>query len=113
MGDEVEEVQVKNNINEKIDLIEIEMHLENLFSDLNAKESHKDLEQRKNDLVDWLRKNRLPVKLETHDSISVINILDTVFIKPPYRQDSCESTNEIILDKVRNLVSNLQHQNHQ
>ena len=63
--------------------------------------THLDLDKRRAELVAWLSKNRLPVKL---DEQNVINILDTVFIRAPYSLDDCQSTNEIILDKVRQLV---------
>jgi len=59
------------------------------------------VKKRKTDLLTWLQKNHLPVKLTPNDEI---NILDTVYIKSPYNLNSCLSTNEIILDKVRNLI---------
>ena len=52
-------------------------------------------------LIDWLNKNHLPIKL---DDKMTINILDSIFIMPPYKQEDCVSTNEIILDKVRKLL---------
>ncbi len=59
------------------------------------------IEKRKNALIMWLQKNHLPAILSSKDEI---NILDTVYIKPPYDLNSCLSINEIILDKVRNLI---------
>ncbi len=60
-----------------------------------------------NELVEWLKKNHLPIKLEKDiNEKTIINILDSVYIKWPYRADNCESTNEIILDKVRKLITN-------
>jgi hypothetical protein len=60
-----------------------------------------------NELVEWLKKNHLPIKLvKDNDDKMKINILDSVFIKWPYRSENCESTNEIILDKVRKLIQN-------
>jgi hypothetical protein len=55
-------------------------------------------------LVDWLKENHLPVELDSDDSI---NILNTVYIRPPYGVKNCESNNEIILDKIQNLVLQL------
>ena len=67
-----------------------------------------ELSDRRERLVEWLKKNRLPVKIEPEKNEQfTINILDTVFIKAPYFKESCESTNEMILDKVRKLVENL------
>ncbi len=68
-------------------------------------------EDRMKNLVAWLEKNRLPVTVEQHNS--VINILNTVFIRPPYEADDCESLNELILDKIRQLVLDFDKQNKQ
>lgn len=70
-----------------------------------------ELTQARDRLVKWLEKNRLSVKLEEGDknqaaAAVVINILDSVFIHAPYTAESCVSTNEIILNRVRNLINN-------
>ena len=66
---------------------------------------------RMENLVSWLEKNRLPVTVDQHNS--VINILDTVYIRPPYQADDCQSLNELILDKIRQLVLDFEKQNKQ
>jgi hypothetical protein len=79
-----------------------------LFEDLTASSDQtEDLEKRMHDMVDWMKKNHLPVKLEEFEKSKYrINILDSVFIRSPFTIESCESTNEIILDKVRQLIKN-------
>jgi len=90
---------------------------ENLKDLLNASKSAKtkkvetNSEDRMKNLVVWLEKNRLPVTFEQQNS--VINILNTVFIRPPYEADDCESLNELILDKIRQLVLDFDKQNKQ
>ncbi len=95
-----------------VDLIEessqpkLELDLEKIFdqiqdSELKIETSSASLDTRLLDLVEWLKRSHLPVKL---DDESVVNILDTVFIKWPYQPDNCHSTNEIILDRVRKLI---------
>ena len=93
-----------------------ETDLEAVFSSETADQLTKPLvsldssaiERRRDQLIDWLRnRNQLPVKLEPNASIS---ILDTVFIRAPYGLDNCESMNEIIMDKVRNLVKSFDDQ---
>lgn len=53
-------------------------------------------------LVEWLKRNHIPAKLD--DKRDSIEILDSVSIRSPFRVSDCQSTNEIILDKIRNLV---------
>jgi hypothetical protein len=98
IGEEVKNIEIWEaetpKVKEKID---------NLFSQKNefVQESHLNVEEIRDNLVEWLKKNYLPVKVEN----SKINILDTVYITSPFRVENCQSTNEIILDKVRNLIS--------
>ena len=59
-------------------------------------------------LVAWLERHRLPVKLEknpSNENLSIINILDSVYIYPPYEISNAVSKNEIILNRIRNLMS--------
>ncbi|CAF0765142.1 unnamed protein product [Brachionus calyciflorus] len=119
MGEEVAQVKILpvTDIDENT-YSSIQNKLHSLFSesvglDQNLKAeliNEEFLIKRRNELIKWLNKNRLPVKLDTYENnenLSVINILDTVFIKPPYEEQTCESTNEIILDRVQNLIKNL------
>ena len=72
-----------------------------------------DIIETRDKLVEWFRKNRLDVKLENEQSSRlldqedriVLNIMDSVYIHPPYRAENCVSTNEIVLNRVRNLIN--------
>lgn len=126
MEDHVDEINLATDSNDYSDLSNVvESEFNRLFSsaeldqnpNLKAKETEKDLTQeqvdkRRKDLVDWFIKNRLPVKLDDpNETNPVISILDTVYIKAPYQINNCQSTNEIILDKIRQLVKNLPQTN--
>jgi hypothetical protein len=83
---------------------ELTQNLDYLFKNKSNVSNSSDLKSRREEIIDWLIKNHLPVKLESND---VINILDIVYIRQPYSIEDCESTNEIILDRVRQLVLKL------
>ena len=104
-GDEVDKIEILEN-NETNNLEGI-FNKENKNT-LNEQESNVILSNDYfNDLVEWLKNNHLPIKLEKDfNDKMIINILDSVYIKWPYRSENCESTNEIILDKVRKLIAN-------
>ena len=108
MGDEIEAIEVKNTKETSSNLEEF----------LGAFKGSKSIDEEKIEninrvekLVKWLEANRLPVKLEYSNSNSkqtpVVNILDTVFIKSPYKAEQCESTNEVILDRIRQLINQI------
>ncbi len=105
MIDEIEDVSLAFQSSVDCDKEKIKSELDKLFSHkvYHEKETTS-LVERRNELIAWLNKNRLPVKI---DQNNVINILDSVFIQAPYDLDNCQSTNEIILDKVRQLVQSL------
>ncbi len=105
MSDEIESVTLELSTCLDSDKNKIKTELSGLFSHKVTHEHEASiLTERRNDLVAWLEKNRLPVRLDPNN---VINILDSVFVQAPYDLDSCQSTNEIILDKVRQLVKSL------
>jgi hypothetical protein len=105
MSDEIESVTLELSTSLDSDKNKIKTELSGLFSHKVTHEHEASiLTERRNDLVAWLEKNRLPVRLDPNN---VINILDSVFVQAPYDLDSCQSTNEIILDKVRQLVKSL------
>lgn len=113
MGEEVKSVRILPSPVQDANLEKlITEKLETMFSESDQMAFGQDTEsitKRRENLVEWLQKNRLPVKIEPEEgsSFPVINILDTVQIRAPYQEKNCESTNEIILDKVRNLVKSL------
>ena len=108
MRDEIVDIEMVDQVVEVKDLNELFLDYQKKVNTLESNEE--DTIERRGRLIEWLKKNRLPVKLvidNVNDRNHMINILDTVFIKPPYFVENCESTNEIILDKVRKLVENL------
>lgn len=65
--------------------------------------SDEEMEKRRGDLKNWLEKNRLPVQ-ESGETLKIANALD---IFPPYTPESCQSNNEVILSRVRNIIKSL------
>ncbi len=84
-------------------------NLKKLLRTSKSTNVEKNLENRRQNLVSWFEKNRLPVTVEQGNS--VINIFNTVYIRMPYHSDDCESFNELILDKIRQLVIDFDKQN--
>ncbi|RNA39542.1 gem-associated 6 [Brachionus plicatilis] len=113
MGEEVKSVKILPSPVQDANLQQLILEkLETLFSDSDQEQLQPTVElitRRRDQLVDWLQKNRLPLKIESAEGsdFPIINILDTVQIRAPYEEKNCESTNEIILDKVRSLIKNL------
>jgi hypothetical protein len=103
-----EEIQRIDILDQPENSTSITKQLDVLFEDTATTVTDiQNLDKRMHDMVDWMKKNHLPVKLETDENSKFkINILDSVFIKPPFTIESCESTNEIVLDKVRQLINN-------
>ena len=62
------------------------------------------LKNRRDKLLASLGKQHLPFKEE---SSNVIKVLNCVEVHPPFSPESCFSANEIILSKVKKLVSEL------
>ena len=60
--------------------------------------------QRKESLMDWLKENQLQVQ-DCHTFLSVQNGM--AVIKPPYTVHGCQSSNEIVLDRIRNIICTL------
>ena len=83
--------------------------LDQLFL-LNGNDNFIDLTQdnsaQRDKVMDWLLKHRLPVEISKDDS-SILSLSDVLYIKPPYTKDCCISTNEIVLDRVQNLLKQM------
>ncbi|EDO31592.1 predicted protein [Nematostella vectensis] len=62
-----------------------------------------DLEKRKSNVVRWLEKNRLSVTVEDE----LVCVLGVLCIEPPYNQESCRSSNVIILQRIQKLIQNM------
>lgn len=103
MKHEIENIQLQD----KSDLPDFDT--EKIFStkfQSNKSQVYKDKIER---VIGLLEKNRLPVKVELAEDnkSTILSILDTVRIRSPYGPDECESTNELILDRIRQLLSGL------
>ena len=65
--------------------------------------SPEDLEKRKNSLKKWLEKNHIPIT-EQRDSQKTLCVAGVLTIDPPYGPENCNSSNEIILSRVQDLI---------
>ncbi|XP_003216146.1 gem-associated protein 6 isoform X2 [Anolis carolinensis] len=65
--------------------------------------SHEELDQKKNSLKSWLEKNHIPVE-EQGELQSTLCVAGVLTINPPYGPKDCNSSNEIILSRVQQLV---------
>jgi len=114
LNENIESVEIIPSEVDDEKIVLIHSKLDSLFSidspEPKTSRSRLDLIETRNKLVEWLEKNRLQVKLdkesEESDEHLIINILDSVYIHPPYDIKNCISNNEIVLNRVRNLMSN-------
>ncbi|KAJ8798457.1 hypothetical protein J1605_016736 [Eschrichtius robustus] len=99
MGHAVQTVEIVNegdhSVREKL------MHLF-MSGDCKAY-SPEDLEKRKNSLKKWLEKNHIPIT-EEGDSRRTLCVAGVLTIDPPYGPENCNSSNEIILSRVQDLI---------
>ena len=65
-----------------------------------------ELQKRRANLVDWLNKNRVPILDDSTESKNV-KVIGGLVIEPPYDMDSCKGTNEIVLNRIRKLISSM------
>ena len=65
-----------------------------------------ELQKRRANLVDWLNKNRVPIIDDSAES-KIVKVLGGLVIEPPYDMDSCKGTNEIVLNRIRKLISSM------
>jgi len=68
--------------------------------------SAQELMSRRDKLKEWLEKNRIPVSISGQDQQS-LSVFEALVIRPPYNENSCLSTNEIILLRVKTLIKNM------
>ena len=64
-------------------------------------ENHIDVKKRKSELKEYLLKHQLSVKEDSKENLIV---QDLVSIVSPYMPINCEGTNQIVLDRIKNLV---------
>lgn len=101
------EANIVDSIQEKLNASLIDSDSES-SPHLHANTTRPGIAESRNRLVSWLEKNRLPVKLDKNSSDEnhpIINILDSVYIYPPYEIKNAISKNEIILNRIRSLMS--------
>lgn len=67
------------------------------------------LKKRRLAVIDLFSKNHINLKSHTNngDESDVLSIFDSVFIKPPYKVESCFGQNVIALNRVKRLISDL------
>lgn len=58
---------------------------------------------RRRKLLSWLQTNMIPI---TEDG-EVLRLKDVLTIYPPYNSNNCMSKNEIILEKIQNLITSM------
>ncbi|XP_076816194.1 gem-associated protein 6-like [Clavelina lepadiformis] len=95
LGHAVREVLVKDMPNK-----DMKNRLDELLESKEPDHSPEVLEERKQKVVAWLLENRFPVKANG-DIISVANALE---IMPPYSASSCQTGNEVILNRIQRLL---------
>lgn len=110
--DNIEHIEIKSNDENKAINTNIESLFKSTAPQTKMTRSKEDLIESRNQLINWLEKNRLPVKLENlpdtgeENNKLLINILDMVYIHPPYDIENCMSTNEIVLNRVKYIMKN-------
>lgn len=61
------------------------------------------MEASKESVIEWLSNHQLTVSEEAEEVISIQGGL--VKVRRPYRVDDCESSNVIVLDRIRSLLA--------
>ena len=77
-----------------------------LFKPKQESLSVSEMKEKQKKLKSWFLKNRLPVT-ETGENSEILSISDAVTIQPPYEEENCFSTNEIILGKIQGLIKTM------
>lgn len=72
----------------------------------NLNLNEEDLNRRKLKLKAWLEKHRLPVTLGGISG-QYLTVADAITVQSPYTEDSCISTNEIVLSRIQGLIKNM------
>lgn len=99
MRSEFEDVKVLKEVDP-----EMKSMLQNLYA---VDKSHlaMDVVVRKQSLVNWVKKHRLPLR-EHEDGKSLV-VMGLITIYPPFIADSCSGTNIKVLGKIRDLVEKM------
>jgi len=102
MKDSVLDIEKIHNADEKVKKICSSLFRENVHAEFSESE----VIAKRDKLKSWLEKNRFPVSVSKSDD-NVLQISDALMIQPPYTDQSCLSTNEIILYRVQQLIKNM------
>ena len=65
--------------------------------------SKEQLVKRKEELIDWLTRNSVPVT-ECSENSPMVSVMGVLFVEAPYDPDCCICSNEIILDRIQKLI---------
>ncbi|GFO28651.1 gem-associated protein 6-like [Plakobranchus ocellatus] len=85
---------------------QIMREFDRLFRPASSKSlSHAEINNRRLRLKQWLEKHRLPVCVSPDGQALIV--AEALTILPPYCEDSCLSTNEIILSRIRTLIRDM------
>ncbi|XP_046847843.1 gem-associated protein 6-like [Xenia sp. Carnegie-2017] len=71
-----------------------------------ANHTDEELRKRKEKLIKWLEKNRVPILADSAETEN-IRVVGSLVIEPPYDENSCEGTNEIVLARIRKLLCSM------
>jgi hypothetical protein len=89
--------------------IGLDLKFDNLFKskiERISADNKVNIELKRSKLIELLKKNRVPID-EAQSTDDVISIMDTVLIRSPFEIENCESTNEIVLNKITNLLGTI------
>ncbi|XP_015790831.1 gem-associated protein 6-like [Tetranychus urticae] len=86
--------------------IEADQNSNQLVADiLKEKEfDENELQDRKEKLIDWFKKNRIPIVEKENKDLVVASVIT---IKPPYRKDDCSSSNVMVIRRIQDLMSKM------
>lgn len=83
---------------------EEEKMMPELFPPSSTKVSQVTITERKNIVKQLLLENRFPIKEEGH-TLKILE--DIVTIEPPYYRENCTCTNNIILNRIQNILAHV------
>ena len=80
------------------------------LNDFAVKKAHtyteEELQKRKASVIEWLDKNRVPIVENSNGGgRESVHVIGGLVVEPPYNAESCQGTNEIVLERVRKLIS--------
>ncbi|XP_054841171.1 gem-associated protein 6 [Eublepharis macularius] len=99
LGHAVQDVEIVNEADDTM-----KEKLSHLFMpEERQRYSQEEMERKKISLKGWLETNHIPVK-EQGELQTTLCVAGVLTIDPPYRPEDCNSSNEIILSRVQELI---------